>query len=85
MPNQATEAAIAVIGGSGLYEIDGIASVEALRIETPYGDPSDTIISGRLSGRRVYFLPRHGAGHRLMPHEINHKANIWALRSLGAR
>jgi 5'-methylthioadenosine phosphorylase len=79
------EAAIGVIGGSGLYEMDGLSQVERLRLETPFGDPSDDIVSGILSGRRVCFLPRHGARHHLLPHEINHKANIWALRSLGVR
>lgn len=77
--------AIGVIGGSGLYEMDGIESIEALEIRTPFGDPSDKVMSGRIDGRRVCFLPRHGVGHRLLPHEINHRANIWALRSLGVR
>jgi 5'-methylthioadenosine phosphorylase len=80
-----TEPAIAVIGGSGLYEINGLDDLIRHRIETPFGDPSDFIIEGRLSGRRVCFLPRHGVGHRLLAHEINHRANIWALRSLGVR
>jgi len=85
MTAEKPEAAIGVIGGSGLYEIDGFESVESLRLDTPFGKPSDAIISGLLSGRRVFFLPRHGVGHCLMPHEINHKANIWALRSMGVR
>lgn len=79
------EPAVGVIGGSGLYEMEGLEDIESRRIPTPFGDPSDAIIGGRLAGRRVYFLPRHGVGHRLMPHEINHKANIWSLRSLGVR
>lgn len=79
------EATIGVIGGSGLYEMDGLTDVERLRVETPFGDPSDLIVSGILHGRRVCFLPRHGARHHLLPHEINHKANLWALRSLGVR
>lgn len=80
-----TEAAIGVIGGSGLYDMDGLMEVERLRVETPFGDPSDEMVCGRLSGRRVCFLPRHGARHHLLPHEINHRANLWALRSLGVR
>jgi len=80
-----SEPAIAVIGGSGLYEIDGLADLVRHRIETPFGAPSDVIVEGRLAGRRVCFLPRHGVGHRVLAHEINHRANIWALRSLGVR
>lgn len=79
------KAAIGVVGGSGLYDMDGLEKVERLRVGTPFGDPSDEIVAGCLHGRRVCFLPRHGAGHHLLPHEINHKANIWALRSLGVR
>ena len=79
------EPAIGVVGGSGLYEMEGLESIEQLSVRTPFGDPSDKVISGRIDGRRVCFLPRHGVGHRLLPHEINHRANIWALRSLGAR
>jgi 5'-methylthioadenosine phosphorylase len=81
----AQEPAIGVIGGSGLYEMEGFEDITPLRIETPFGDPSDAVVGGRLAGRRVFFLPRHGVGHRILPHEINHKANIWALRSLGVR
>ncbi|MFD2256573.1 S-methyl-5'-thioadenosine phosphorylase [Luteolibacter algae] len=77
--------AIGIIGGSGLYEIESLESIVRHRIETPFGEPSDEIIEGRLSGRRVCFLPRHGRGHRLLAHEINHRANIWALRSLDVR
>ncbi len=79
------EPAIGVIGGSGLYEIAGFEGISEIRVETPFGDPSDKVVSGRIGGRRVCFLPRHGVGHRLLPHEINHRANIWALRSLGVR
>jgi 5'-methylthioadenosine phosphorylase len=79
------EAAIGVIGGSGLYEMEGISDCSMLKIKTPFGEPSDKVISGRILGRRVCFLPRHGVGHRLLPHEINHRANLWALRSLGVR
>jgi 5'-methylthioadenosine phosphorylase len=79
------EAAIGVVGGSGLYEMEGFEEVEARTISTPFGEPSDKVMVGRIGGRRVCFLPRHGVGHRLMPHEINHRANLWALRSLGVR
>ncbi len=80
-----TTPAIGIIGGSGLYEIDSLESIYRHKISTPFGDPSDEIIEGRLSGRRVCFLPRHGKGHRLLAHEINHRANIWAMRSLDVR
>ena len=77
--------AIGIIGGSGLYQIDGFSGVADIVVPTPFGPPSDVIIGGTLHGRAVYFLPRHGRGHRIAPHEINHRANIWALRSLGVR
>jgi 5'-methylthioadenosine phosphorylase len=80
-----SEPAIGVIGGSGLYHLEGITEVSEHLIETPFGPPSDVIIGGKFAGRQVYFLPRHGRGHRIMPHELNHRANIWALRSLGVR
>ena len=80
-----TTPAIGIIGGSGLYEIDSLESITRHKISTPFGEPSDEIIEGMLSGRRVCFLPRHGKGHRLLAHEINHRANIWALRSLNVR
>ena len=79
------EAAVGIIGGSGLYEMDGLKGIERISVMTPFGAPSDAVVVGHLAGRRVCFLPRHGVGHRLMPHEINHRANIWALRSLGVR
>lgn len=79
------EPAIGVVGGSGLYEMDGLDQIECKTIHTPFGEPSDKVIVGRLGGRRVCFLPRHGVGHRVLPHEINHRANIWALRSLEVR
>lgn len=78
-------AAVAVIGGSGLYEIEGFTEERELNVETPFGAPSDTIIGGKLHGRMVYFLPRHGRNHQIAPHEINHRANIYALRMLGVR
>ena len=77
--------AIGIIGGSGLYQIDGFSGVADMAVPTPFGPPSDVIIGGTLHGRPVFFLPRHGRGHRIAPHEINHRANIWALRSLGVR
>ncbi len=76
---------IGIIGGSGLYEIDGLESVEWREVHTPFGKPSDELLCGRLEGRQVVFLPRHGRGHRLMPGELNHRANIWAMKSLGVR
>jgi len=85
MASNSLDAAVGVIGGSGLYEIEGLEDIEKHSVSTPFGDPSDSIIGGTIAGKRVYFLPRHGVGHRLMPHEINHRANIWALRSLGVR
>lgn len=81
----AQPAAIGVIGGSGLYEIEGLKDVEEIAVKTPYGDPSDAIISGILCGRRVCFLARHARGHKILPSELNHRANIWAMRSLGVR
>lgn len=79
------EASIGIIGGSGLYQIEGLTSRTQHAIKTPFGKPSDLIFGGKLSGRRVYFLPRHGRGHRILPHELNHRANIFALRSLNVR
>ena len=77
--------AIGIIGGSGLYQMEGVSNPTEQTIETPFGPPSDAIIGGDIAGRRVYFLPRHGRGHRLLPHELNHRANIYALRSLNVR
>ena len=77
--------AIGVIGGSGLYQIDGLEKPREINIETPYGKPSDTLISGIIAGRQTYFLPRHARGHRLLPTELNYRANIYALRSLNVR
>jgi 5'-methylthioadenosine phosphorylase len=77
--------AIGIIGGSGLYQMEGVENPSERRVPTPFGDPSDAIIGGRMHGRQIYFLPRHGRGHRLLPHELNHRANIYALRSLNVR
>lgn len=74
---------IGIIGGSGLYEIEGFTTQEWASVETPFGAPSDEFLTGQLSGRDVVFLPRHGRGHRLMPSELNHRANIWAMKHLG--
>jgi 5'-methylthioadenosine phosphorylase len=82
---QMNEPAIGIIGGSGLYQLEGFAEVAEHKVETPFGTPSDSIVGGTMFGRRVYFLPRHGRGHRLLPHELNHRANIYALRSLNVR
>ncbi len=74
---------LAVIGGSGLYQMDGLRDVEEVRVKTPFGDPSDAIITGTLEGERVAFLPRHGRGHRISPTNLPVRANIYALKSLG--
>ncbi len=77
------EAKIGVIGGSGLYEIEGMREVEEVRVKTPFGEPSDAITLGDLEGMRLAFLPRHGKGHAISPTEIPVRANIYALKSLG--
>jgi 5'-methylthioadenosine phosphorylase len=77
--------AIGVIGGSGLYEMDQLQNATTHQVDTPFGSPSDTLVGGEIGGRQVYFLPRHGRGHRILPHELNHRANIYALRSLNVR
>lgn len=74
---------IGVIGGSGLYDMADLADREVRVIETPFGDPSAPFVIGTLAGRRIAFLARHGAGHRLMPSELNFRANIYALKTLG--
>ncbi|WP_370336528.1 S-methyl-5'-thioadenosine phosphorylase [Parvularcula marina] len=80
----AAETSLAVIGGSGLYDLDGLEIVGEHDIETPWGKPSDPILEGRLSGVRMLFLPRHGKGHRIPPSDLNYRANIAALKMLGA-
>ena len=77
------QAQVGVIGGSGLYEIEGLADIETVSIDTPIGKPSDDIVVGTLSGVRVAFLPRHGRGHRISPSELPARANIWAMKALG--
>ena len=77
--------AIGIIGGSGLYQMEQLRDPAEHKINTPFGSPSDVLIGGTVSDRQVYFLPRHGRGHRILPHELNHRANIYALRSLNVR
>ncbi|MGW7053838.1 S-methyl-5'-thioadenosine phosphorylase [Streptomyces sp. NPDC054887] len=81
--NTGTDADIGVIGGSGFYSF--LEDVTEVEVDTPYGKPSDSLFLGEIAGRRVAFLPRHGRGHHLPPHRINYRANLWALRSVGAR
>jgi 5'-methylthioadenosine phosphorylase len=75
---------LAIIGGSGLYDIPGLTDVAEVRVETPFGPPSDAIVRGRLKETTLLFLPRHGRGHRIPPHRIDARANICALKKLGA-
>jgi len=75
---------IGIIGGSGLYAMDGLTDVREVEVETPFGAPSDVVVAGRLGGTQLLFLPRHGRGHRLLPSELPFRANIWALKHLGA-
>ena len=75
---------LGVIGGSGLYDMEGLTDVRWVKVRTPFGDPSDAYCVGRLGDRRIIFLPRHGRGHRLTPTELNYRANIWGLKKLGA-
>ena len=74
---------IGIIGGSGLYHIEGFTNQKWVKVKTPFGAPSDDFLTGELSGREVVFLPRHGRGHRILPSELNHRANIWAMKKLG--
>lgn len=83
MAQQTPGARIAVIGGSGLYQMEGLAEVHEVRVETPFGSPSDAIVVGHLDGVAVAFLPRHGRGHRISPSELPQLANIYALKMLG--
>jgi 5'-methylthioadenosine phosphorylase len=79
-----TQAEIGIIGGSGLYAMNGLTNTREIRVKTPFGDPSDAIVLGTLEGKRVAFLARHGRGHRILPSEINYRANIYAMKLLGA-
>ncbi len=76
-------ARIGIIGGSGLYTMGGFSEMRERKMRTPFGEPSDALVVGRLEGRQVAFLARHGRGHRLLPSEINYRANIWAMKLLG--
>jgi 5'-methylthioadenosine phosphorylase len=78
-----SESIVGIVGGSGLYQMEGVSIEEEKVIETPFGAPSDAIMMGTLEGKSIAFLPRHGRGHRLLPHEINFRANIYALKVLG--
>ena len=80
-----TERTLGIIGGSGLYELDSLEDREEVQLSTPFGDPSDALITGRLHGVRMAFLPRHGRGHRLAPHELPFRANIHAMKQLGMK
>lgn len=79
----AQEVTVGVLGGSGLYDIDGLTETKSVALSTPFGEPSDEFLTGRLEGVSVVFLPRHGRGHRLTPTEINSRANIWGMKKLG--
>jgi 5'-methylthioadenosine phosphorylase len=81
LSGQAAE--IGIIGGSGLYEMEGVTGAREVAVETPFGPPSDRLVLGTLEGRKVAFLPRHGRGHRISPSEINFRANVFALKRLG--
>jgi 5'-methylthioadenosine phosphorylase len=74
---------IGIIGGSGLYHIEGFTRQKWVKVKTPFGAPSDEFLTGLLAGREVVFLPRHGRGHRIMPSELNHRANIYGMKKLG--
>ncbi len=75
---------IGIIGGSGLYNIEGFTGQKWIKVNTPFGPPSDSFLTGKLAGREVVFLPRHGRGHKILPTELNHRANLWAMKKLGA-
>jgi 5'-methylthioadenosine phosphorylase len=74
---------VGIIGGSGLYHIEGFTQQKWVKVKTPFGAPSDDFLTGKLAGREVVFLPRHGRGHRILPSELNHRANIWGMKKLG--
>lgn len=76
---------IGIIGGTGLYDIDGLTRKRWTKVQTPFGPPSDALLTGTLEGRQVVFLPRHARGHRLLPSELNHRANLWAMKKLGVQ
>jgi 5'-methylthioadenosine phosphorylase len=74
---------IGIIGGTGLYQLEGFSNQKWVSVRTPFGPPSDALLTGMLAGREIVFLPRHGRGHYILPGELNHRANIWALKKLG--
>ena len=76
---------IGIIGGSGLYHLDGFNRQKWVKVRSPFGEPSDQLLTGELLGREVVFLPRHGRGHRILPSELNHRANLWAMKKLGVQ
>ena len=80
-----SRADIGIIGGSGLYEMEGLEAAAEVAVETPFGTPSDSFVLGALEGKRVAFLARHARGHRVLPHELNFRANLWAMKSLGVQ
>jgi len=77
------ELVVGVIGGSGLYETEGVEDLEEVHLSTPFGEPSDAFVTGKVGGVKTVFLPRHGRGHRIMPTEINYRANVWGMKRLG--
>lgn len=79
------QAPIGIIGGSGLYEIEGLKTLQQESLKTPFGDPSDSFLIGELEGQKLVFLPRHGRGHRILPTELNFRANIWGMKKLGVQ
>jgi 5'-methylthioadenosine phosphorylase len=80
-----TRADVGIIGGSGLYEMEGLTQATSVNVATPFGEPSDALMLGSLAGQRVAFLARHGRGHRILPSELNYRANIYAMKSLGVQ
>jgi 5'-methylthioadenosine phosphorylase len=79
------EHTLGIIGGSGLYALEGLSELEEVRVDTPFGEPSDAVIRGKLGAVTLLFLPRHGRGHRFAPHRINYRANVFAMKALGAQ
>src|SRR4030066_1725755 len=80
-----SEKIVGVIGGSGLYEMEGLEEIQTISLKTPFGGPSDSFIVGRLEGVKVAFLPRHGKGHRIQPSSLNFRANIYGMKKLGVQ
>ena len=76
---------IGIIGGTGLYNIEGFTNQKWVKVKTPFGTPSDDFLTGKLAGRDIVFLPRHGRGHKILPSELNHRANIWGMKKLGVQ